>query len=99
MLIILTSATQLLVLSILGEYLGRAYLETKRRPLFIVDQIVRKSIELGRPSQRMTAQNHSTIDTGKGSLPQLARAPPCQRWHLGHRFSRGAATIIVLRGA
>jgi polyisoprenyl-phosphate glycosyltransferase len=41
MLIILTSATQLMVLSILGEYLGRAYLELKRRPLFIVDQIVR----------------------------------------------------------
>ncbi len=41
MLIILTSATQLMVLSILGEYLGRIYLEIKRRPLFIVDQIVR----------------------------------------------------------
>src|SRR5262249_47718049 len=41
MLIILTSATQLLVLSILGEYVGRAYLETKRRPLFVIDQIVR----------------------------------------------------------
>jgi polyisoprenyl-phosphate glycosyltransferase len=41
MLIILTSATQLMVLSIWGEYLGRTYLETKRRPLFIVDQIVR----------------------------------------------------------
>ena len=41
MLIILTSATQLMVLSILGEYLGRTYLEVKRRPLFIVDQVVR----------------------------------------------------------
>ena len=40
MLIILTSATQLMVLSIMGEYLGRTYLEGKRRPLFIVDQIV-----------------------------------------------------------
>jgi polyisoprenyl-phosphate glycosyltransferase len=43
MLIILTSATQLMVLSVLGEYVGRAYLEVKRRPLFIVDQIVRSS--------------------------------------------------------
>lgn len=40
MLIILTSATQLMVLSILGEYVGRTYLEGKSRPLFIVDQIV-----------------------------------------------------------
>src|SRR5262249_5575221 len=42
MLIILTSGTQLMVLSILGEYVGRSYLEGKNRPLFIVDQIVRR---------------------------------------------------------
>lgn len=60
MLIILTSATQLMVLSILGEYLGRAYLEGKRRPLFIVDQIVcYRSDEHGSgiQSQWMMAQN------------------------------------------
>jgi glycosyltransferase involved in cell wall biosynthesis len=48
MLIILTSATQLMVLSILGEYIGRAYLEVKRRPLFIVDEIVRSSAAIDR---------------------------------------------------
>jgi glycosyltransferase involved in cell wall biosynthesis len=58
MLIILTSATQLMFLSILGEYLGRVYLETKRRPLFIVDQIVCKRGDehrIGAQSQPMTA--------------------------------------------
>lgn len=69
MLIILTSATQLMVLSILGEYLGRAYLEGKRRPLFIVDQVVRNR------SDNCTTQSFSlkmddgresaTIDKGK----------------------------------
>jgi polyisoprenyl-phosphate glycosyltransferase len=60
MLIILTSATQLMVLSILGEYLGRTYLEVKRRPLFIVDQIVRNSSsehDSSVQSQWMAAQN------------------------------------------
>src|SRR5690606_4269612 len=30
---------QLAVLGILGEYLGRLYLEAKRRPLFVIDEI------------------------------------------------------------
>ncbi len=38
MLVVLTSATQLLVLSVLGEYIGRIYMEAKRRPLFIVEE-------------------------------------------------------------
>ena len=35
----LTSA-QLFVLGILGEYLGRLYIEAKHRPLFVIDEIV-----------------------------------------------------------
>jgi polyisoprenyl-phosphate glycosyltransferase len=38
--IILTvSSVQLLVLGILGEYLGRLYMQSKQRPLFIVDTV------------------------------------------------------------
>lgn len=37
--ITLTSA-QLFVLGIMGEYLGRLYIESKRRPLFVIDEIV-----------------------------------------------------------
>jgi dolichol-phosphate mannosyltransferase len=33
---------QLFVIGILGEYLGRLYIESKRRPLFIVEQVVRQ---------------------------------------------------------
>jgi dolichol-phosphate mannosyltransferase len=40
--IILTvSSVQLLVLGILGEYLGRLYMQSKQRPLFIIDTIYR----------------------------------------------------------
>ena len=35
------SGTNLLFLGLLGEYLGRVYEEVKRRPLYVVDQIVR----------------------------------------------------------
>lgn len=41
MLVIIVSAFQLMVLAILGEYIGRIYLEGKRRPLFIIDTIKR----------------------------------------------------------
>jgi len=35
------SGTNLLFLGVLGEYLGRVYEEVKRRPLYVVDEIVR----------------------------------------------------------
>lgn len=39
--IIIVSFLQLVALSIIGEYVGRIYLSTKNRPLFIVDSIAR----------------------------------------------------------
>ena len=38
------SGTNLLFLGLLGEYLGRVYEEVKRRPLYVVDQIVRGDV-------------------------------------------------------
>jgi len=35
----------LLFLGLVGEYLGRVYEEVKRRPLYVADQIVRRSGE------------------------------------------------------
>jgi polyisoprenyl-phosphate glycosyltransferase len=42
--IIFLGSAQLLVNGILGEYLGRLYIETKQRPLFIIDRVVRSEL-------------------------------------------------------
>ena len=33
-----TSGVQLICLGILGEYIGRIYLETKRRPMYLINE-------------------------------------------------------------
>ena len=38
--VLILGSTQLFLFGILGEYVGRLYLETKRRPLFVIDQVL-----------------------------------------------------------
>lgn len=40
---LILGSVQLMVLGIFGEYLGRMYMETKRRPLYFVNEIVSRS--------------------------------------------------------
>jgi len=40
-LLLLLSAVQFLFLGLIGEYVGRLYIQSKRRPLFLVDQVIR----------------------------------------------------------
>ncbi len=37
--VLVIGSTQLLVLGMFGEYLGRMYIETKRRPLFVIESV------------------------------------------------------------
>jgi dolichol-phosphate mannosyltransferase len=39
--VLVLGSAQLLILGVIGEYLGRMYMESKRRPLFIVREIRR----------------------------------------------------------
>ena len=41
--VIVVSFFQLVTLSVIGEYVGRIYLSTKNRPLFIIDSVERGS--------------------------------------------------------
>jgi polyisoprenyl-phosphate glycosyltransferase len=38
--VLILGATQLILFGLLGEYVGRLYLETKRRPLFVIDRVL-----------------------------------------------------------
>lgn len=45
--VLILGSVQLLVLGIFGEYLGRMYMETKRRPLYFVSEVVSTSQAAG----------------------------------------------------
>jgi dolichol-phosphate mannosyltransferase len=47
--VLVLNSAQLLVLGVMGEYLGRTYLEAKRRPLFLIDRVVRSAATALRP--------------------------------------------------
>lgn len=40
LIVVFFSTAQLLSLAVIGEYLGRTYMQTKSRPLFLIDQVV-----------------------------------------------------------
>lgn len=54
-LILIIGSVQLLVLGIFGEYLGRMYMEAKRRPLYIVNEIMASSV--AKPESNMEARH------------------------------------------
>lgn len=43
--VLILGSGQLMVLGVIGEYLGRLYLQSKNRPLFIIEEIVRATHE------------------------------------------------------
>jgi glycosyltransferase involved in cell wall biosynthesis len=70
--VVVLGAVQMFVLGMIGEYLGRLYMESKHRPLYIVAEIAGHAG--GEPSLGHVAHEAETIATsetpgGKGSRP------------------------------
>jgi len=71
--ILALGSSQLFLLGIMGEYLGRLYLESKRRPLFVIDKIVQhpnkahavtmnRRILVGNPLRRHRVTTDKTLE-------------------------------------
>ena len=57
--VLILGSTQLILFGLLGEYVGRLYLETKRRPLFVIDQVVMQNTTGSEPYR--AAREPSTV--------------------------------------
>jgi dolichol-phosphate mannosyltransferase len=49
--VLILGSAQLFVLGVMGEYLGRLYMEAKRRPLFIIEQVYAGAAPAARPAR------------------------------------------------
>jgi dolichol-phosphate mannosyltransferase len=70
------SSVQLLVLGVIGEYLGRMYEQVKGRPLFIIDQVFRSDQEDGLKDPECCAGTPRGARAGMGRAATPARVGP-----------------------
>jgi polyisoprenyl-phosphate glycosyltransferase len=62
-------AVQMFVLGMIGEYLGRLYIEAKRRPLYIVADVIGTSRDGARLGHRADSTAISDSPGGIGTRP------------------------------
>lgn len=58
LIVLILGAIQLIVIGILGEYVGRLYMQSKQRPLFVIDEVLRDEASdvLARPENARTSR-------------------------------------------
>jgi hypothetical protein len=56
--VLILGSTQLILFGLLGEYVGRLYLETKRRPLFVIDQVLTQGTQ---PADKFHVRERVTV--------------------------------------
>ncbi|MBV8687459.1 MAG: glycosyltransferase family 2 protein [Alphaproteobacteria bacterium] len=73
LLVVMLGAVQMFVLGLIGEYIGRLYIEAKRRPLYIVSDIAGRAAgahpSLGHVAHAAEAMATSDSPGGNGSRP------------------------------
>lgn len=57
--VLILGSAQLILFGLLGEYVGRLYLETKRRPLFVIDQVLTQSAPAS--AEYRAPREHATV--------------------------------------
>ncbi|HEY1142660.1 MAG TPA: glycosyltransferase family 2 protein [Sphingomicrobium sp.] len=72
--VVVLGAVQMFVLALMGEYIGRLYNEAKRRPLYIVQEVVGGEREAGRLGYLADATANSDNPGGSGTRPMSARS-------------------------
>lgn len=72
------SAAQLLCIALVGEYVGRAYIEVKRRPLFIVAEVIQnkeKPTATAKTQKTTTKASSAKKSASKKAAPKKKSAP------------------------
>jgi dolichol-phosphate mannosyltransferase len=54
--VLVLGSAQLIVLGVIGEYLGRLYIQSKNRPLFVIEEIIRAADQETECGERLTTQ-------------------------------------------
>jgi len=72
LLVVMISSVQLLVLGLIGEYVGRTYIQSKNRPLFVISHIHRRPRLPDRSPPSASAGRHIS---GNSPSPTLQPAP------------------------
>jgi len=57
--VLILGSAQLILFGLLGEYVGRLYLETKRRPLFVIDQVLTQNAPTS--AEHRAPREHATV--------------------------------------
>ena len=67
--VVILGAIQMFVLALMGEYIGRLYNESKRRPLYIVQEVAGGEQRQARLGYLADATANNDKPTGKGKRP------------------------------
>jgi dolichol-phosphate mannosyltransferase len=67
--VLMLGAIQLLLFGVLGEYVGRVYLESKRRPLYVIDRIITRDSESPSVVPRLGVGEAVNFGAGRVAVP------------------------------